>query len=249
MKPLHNAVFREKTYSAIALVLALTLPAVVWVGAWRVAVAAAEADARTRFELQAAQILDKLAARLFGYEQMLRSAAGLFATSQAVGREEWRDYYESLQISAAFPGVHVMGYARQVSGAGAESLVARMRADGISGFSIEPAGRRDRYVPVTYAEPLQGNMQILGRDLHADAAGRAAMELAVTQGPAAISGRMDLPQGGDAAARPGFMILVPVYARGIDLHSSARRQQAVQGYVFGYFDAAALFKAILSGEN
>jgi PAS domain S-box-containing protein len=243
------AAFREKTISAIALVLALLLPAVVWVGAWRMAVEAAEADARTRFELQAAQILDKLTARLFGYEQMLRSAAGLFAASQSVGREEWRDYYESLQIGSAFPGIQAMGYARQVSGAEADALVARMRAGGLAGFAIEPAGRRDRHAPVTHAEPLQGNMRILGFDLNADVAGRAAMEAAVTQGPAAVTGRMDLPQAGDAAARTGFMILVPVYARDIDLMDSARRQQAVRGYVFGLLDATALFSALLSGEN
>ena len=91
------AALRDTIYNLLALLVAIVLPAVVVLQAWQVQLDAVEAKANASFEARASRIRDAIAGRLLDYEQVLRGASGLFAASEAVDRNEWRAYYESLK--------------------------------------------------------------------------------------------------------------------------------------------------------
>lgn len=252
MKRLRSLIIGDRAINALALALALLIPSTLWMTAWRVAIAESEREARTRFELYAASLRETIIQRLAGYEQSLRGAAGLFAASAHIGRDEWRNYYEYMRISEMLPGIRALGYSPRIPAAGAEAFVARMRTSGLTQYAIVPQGARAEYAPMVYIEPYsQDNLQRLGRDLLADSGARTIIEDAITTGNIAVSAVSVPAPSGEAPARmlPGVLIVVPVYANSLDIETAQQRRHAVQGYVSGLFGAQELFDALLAGED
>jgi len=56
----------------------------------------------------------KIQERLNAYALILRGAAGLFAASGTVDRQEWRAYVETLQPEKTIPGVQGIGFAQVI---------------------------------------------------------------------------------------------------------------------------------------
>ncbi len=70
---------------------------------WQVSLSEVQARARERFQRNVEQVTRGIRARIQAYEQVLKGAAGLFAASEKVQREEWRRYYSTLEIDEQFP--------------------------------------------------------------------------------------------------------------------------------------------------
>lgn len=244
------AFLKEPIYNAIAIALAVVLPAVLVIQAWNAEVDKAEGAARANFEARAAQIRDTIAGRLLDYEQVLRGAAGLFAASRAVGRDEWRSYYENLQLETYYPGIQGIGYAPRVTAEGFGAFVGRIREAGYSGYRITPPGARDEYVPVAYIEPFSGrNLRAVGFDALSDPVRRAALERAMVSGGPAMSGRLRLVQETDEDVQAGVAMYVPVSHGSLAPETAAQRRQAVEGFVFAHFRIGDLMRRILGNEQ
>jgi len=85
--------------------------------------------------------------------------------------EVWRQFVRPLL--ERYPGTQNFGWSPLVSDAARASFEARVRASGLSNFSIlgrDPAGktfvadRRDEYLPILYVEPPQRNAGVIGLD-------------------------------------------------------------------------------------
>ncbi|MBC7944932.1 MAG: MASE1 domain-containing protein [Burkholderiales bacterium] len=72
---------------------------------WHLVASASERSAGERFEFLAYEIKSRVVDRLQSAEQILRGGAGLFAASQPVERNEWRDYVARLRLEKNFPGL------------------------------------------------------------------------------------------------------------------------------------------------
>lgn len=237
-------------YNAMAVALAIALPAMLVLLAWRTALDNADRDARTRFEFRAAQIRDAIAGRMLDYEQVLRGTAGLFSASESVNREEWRSYYEELQLNAFYPGIQGVGYAPQVSTAVRERFVAEVRAQGHPGYAIQPPGERAYYVPILYIEPFSGrNLRAFGFDMYSDPVRRDAMDRAIEQGRPALSGKVTLLQETEHNIQAGFLMYIPIYRKGMTVDTVEQRHRATQGFVFGVFRAGNLISRIIGDER
>jgi CHASE1-domain containing sensor protein len=244
------AFLKEPIYNAIAIALAVVLPAVLVIRAWDAEVDKAESAARANFESRAVQIRDIVTGRLLDYEQVLRGAAGLFAASRAVGRDEWRSYYENLQLETYYPGIQGIGYAPRVTAGGFEAFVGRIRDAGYSGYRIHPPGERDEYVPVAYIEPFSGrNLRAVGFDALSDPVRRAALERAMVSGEPAMSGRLRLLQETDEDVQAGVAMYVPVSHSSLSPETAAQRRHAVEGFVFAHFRVGDLMRRILGNEQ
>jgi len=241
---------KEPIYNAIAIALAIVLPAVLVIRAWDAEVDKAESAARADFEARAMQIRDTIAGRLLDYEQVLRGAAGLFAVTRAVGLDEWRSYYENLQLETYYPGIQGIGYAPRVTASGMDVFVGRIRESGYSGYLINPPGVRAEYVPVAYIEPFSGrNLRAIGFDALSDPVRRAALERAMVSGGPAMSGKLRLLQETDEDVQAGVAMYVPVSHRSLAPETTAQRRQAVEGFVFAHFRIGDLMRRILGNER
>lgn len=231
-------------YTATAyFVLAISLLAVLF--AWSYVRAVTHSQSHQRFLELARTTQDAIVARMETYINALRDTAALFAASRAVEREEWRRFVHSANLYGRYPGLHGLGFARDVPASARATWLARVRADVRAAVNINPAGPFREYVLVDYIEPLAANLNLLARNLAADPVYREAYEAARATGAA----RATAPAAG-AGATADIAIFLPVY---IDKNEPAARAStpgaAVHGYVFALFHSRELLQGLFGREQ
>jgi len=170
------------------------------------------------------------------YEQMLRGLQALFATTDLTSRDAVRAYVETLQIDANFSGIQAFGVIQWVPMARKPAHLAAMRHLGLPAYALLPPGEREQYAPVIQSVPdLGSRRQALGQDAWADPVRRQAMEKARDSGLPAISEKLGAPPGPGRDTAPGFVMYLPVYARGAALESIDQRRANLLGWVYSSF--------------
>src|SRR3546814_20386213 len=93
-------------------------------------------------------------------------------------------------------------------------------------FTLIPAGDRERYVPITYYQAINGARAsaAFGLDLFADPVCRVALETAREQDRPVLSGRLHSPAPGSARAR--VLLFLPVFAAAEPPDGEAVRSEA-----------------------
>jgi diguanylate cyclase (GGDEF)-like protein len=229
---------------ALVLAASLGVTALGWFGLER----SREADARAQFERRTDTALAAVRARVFGYEQVLRSGAARMASSSAVSRDEWRDFVAYLQLDERFPGVQAMGYAPLVSDWARPTHVRGVRETGVADYDIRPAGERSTYAPAMYVEPFAGrNPRLLGLDLRADPAGEQAMTHAAETGDLALSARAS-NTGEFGRALPSGAVLfmyAPLYHDSVRVVARDDRRPDLAGFAFIEVRVNELMRGIL----
>jgi PAS domain S-box-containing protein len=229
------------------LVLAAAL-AVTWL-VWEHERQVTRAQLRSQFDFSLRETVSRVEQRMAAYEQMLRGVQGLFATSMEVDRSAFHNYVEALQLGANLAGIQAVGVVRHVPAARLEAHVSAMRRLGFPDYVIQPEGLRESYAPITQREPDIGrNRARLGFDAWADPVRRRAMETARDSGKAAVSGRVRLAVDTETYTRPGFVMYMPIYARGQPQDSVAMRRAGLVGWVYTSVHMDE-FMASLYGEN
>ncbi len=230
------------------LVLAVSLSISIWAGYF--ALRGDRRNEETEFNAKVHDISQHIQQRMLAYEHVLQGAAGLFAASQEVERDEWRRYVGRLAIEKFYPGIQGIAYAPRLDMAGKELHVRQVRKEGFPSYEVFPQGRRDEYTPVVYVEPFAGrNLQALGYDMFSDPVRRAAMEQARDTGSAAVSGRITLLPEPGAAPKTGFLLYLPIYRNGGAAATVEQRRAALQGYVVSPFGMNDLMAGILGREH
>lgn len=196
---------------------------------------------------EAMRLEAELTGRLEAYVALLRGAAGLFAASETVLREDFKTYIAQLDVDRNYPGTQGIGFSRRVPAAELGALVAEMRAQGRTTFRVWPEMRRDEYHAIVYLEPEdRRNLAAIGFDMHTEAVRREAMDRAWLSGQAAISGVVTLVQEIDEQKQPGFLVYYPVYRRGGLAATQDERQRSLVGFVYAPFRAADFLRGKLA---
>jgi PAS domain S-box-containing protein len=211
------------------LVLALMLAGSVWL--WRSLANAEETRARDHFTEYCKEISQDITQRLNTYTLILHGGAGVFLASEEVTREEWRAYYEYHQGRTLDVGIQGISFLKVVAPSELARHVESIRAGGFPEYSVRPDGERTFYTPVVFIEPSARNRQALGYDAFSEPVRRAAMERARDAATVAMSGRVRLVYETDEDLQAGFVILAPLYARGMPQTGVEARRAALVGYV------------------
>ena len=223
------------------LMLCLTLTWQVWHGAYQ----SQEAERRTAFALRAREAVSALSQRVTGYVQLLKGMQGLFASSQLVTRTEFADFVFAHDLDQQLPGVQAIGFMAAVTATERASHVAKVRSEGVLGYTVWPPGERGVYAPITYIEPLKNaNARALGFDGWSDPVRRAMLEQARDSGQPAMSGPLKLLQEDQGRPLAGFVIALPVYRNGLARMSIEQRRAALTGWVVAPFSAAEVLAGL-----
>ncbi|NRF70297.1 EAL domain-containing protein [Aquincola sp. S2] len=202
--------------------------------------------AQQRFDAQALELTLKIEDRFDAYSGALTGLRALFASSETVTRQQFRQYVAGLARSAEYAGFQVLNYAPHVPAADKAGFEARLRAEPGAGaqfardFAISPAGERADYYPLTFIEPLEGNERALGRDLGAFPETLKALLESRDSGALASSGRIIAVQ--DRAGDVGLAMRLPVYRSGWPLDSVPARRAAYLGSVGAGFRVSELMR-------
>jgi diguanylate cyclase len=192
----------------------------------------ARTELHSQFDFALRETVSRIEQRVAAYEQMLRGVQGLFATTDLRNRNAVRDYVETLGLDANFSGVQAIGVIERVSSSQKATHVATMHQFGFSDYSIFPEGKREIYAPIVQREPdISRSRMPIGFDAWADPMRRLAMEKARDSGMAAITGKVQLVIDKDAEPIPGFIMYLPIFARGQPRESVAQRRDHLIGWV------------------
>ena len=226
--------------------LVLFISLVVTVGGWQVARKNGQEAARAQFDARSGDVIEQIRQRMHAYEYVLRGGVALFAASQSVERDEWRDYVASLKINQHLSGIHGVGFAKRISSGEKETHIARVRAEGFRGYTVTPDGPRSEYTPIVYLEPFAGrNLRAFGYDMFSEPLRRAAMERARDTDEIAITGKVTLIQETDKDIQPGFLMYLPVYQNGHPHNTQSERRAALVGYVYSPFRMNDLMEGVV----
>jgi PAS domain S-box-containing protein len=226
---------------------ALAQPAAAWVllgmgllatvlasaGAWR----QSRSQEEVRFLAHTEALRNRVVHELDRYVQLLNGARALWGIHPPTARDEWRNYVESLELPASFPGLQALGYVERVPAARLPDFVEEVRRIESRGgeafdFQVHPQGSNDEHFVVRFVEPLASNRPALGYDIGSDPIRRQAAELARDMGQATLTHKIALVQAPQA---PGVLLLVPVYATGVQTTNVALRRASLVGWVYAAF--------------
>jgi PAS domain S-box-containing protein len=164
------------------------------------------------FRLRSQQFADTMRATLEEQRGFLEQLSDAFVSrQQPVTRQEFHDLVQTLLHR--FPIIQAVEWAPSVEPADRARFEAGQRAE-VPGFEIRqrsqagemrPADDRNRFYPVTYVEPLNGNERAIGFDLASDETRRIAIEAAATSGNLAATAPIRLVQ--DHGPQNGILLI------------------------------------------
>lgn len=205
-----------------------------------------EGDENRRFAFAADQVTLKVRERLESYELILRGAAGLFATSRNVTRDEWKAYVDVVSAENIVPGFQGIGFSKLVKPSELANHIAEIRGQGFPSYTVHPAGDRPVYTSIIFLEPFRDrNLRAFGYDMYSEPVRRAAMDRAMDSGDAALSGPVRLVQETDADIQTGTLMYVPVYLPGAPLNTTEERRAALIGWAYSPYRMKDLMSGIL----
>jgi signal transduction histidine kinase len=229
---------------AAALTLALLMCLTVWM--WR----GATLDSGQRFAHKVAEAHIAIQQRLLAYEQILRGAVALFASSTEVTRDEWRAYVRTLEIEKNFLGIQGIGFAERVPAAQLAAHTRKVRSQGFPDYSVRPAGSRSEYAPVVYMEPFDWrNLRVFGYDMLAEPVLRQTLESAADTGLPRVSDKVKLEHETADGVQHGFVMCLPVFRNGAVISTLEERRASLSGHVCSTFRMVDLMQGILGPDT
>jgi len=206
----------------------------------------AEEDARKAFDFVCSELQLKVEGRLREHEQILRSAAGFFADTDGVSREEWREFAKRQKLGQKLPGVQGFGFAQFVPREQLAQRTQEIRAEGFPDFRVWPEGDREAYSSIIFLEPFSGrNLRAFGYDMFSEPIRRAAMERARDGDVVALSGKVTLVQETDRDIQAGTLMYAPVYRMREPHETVAERRASLLGWVYSPYRMNDLMEGVL----
>ncbi len=114
----------------------------------------AKAKDKLRFEHTADRVQENIKTRFESYITLLRASSGLFAASDRVSQDDFRAFVSRLRLQERYPGVQGIGFSLRVQPGEKAALIASLKQQGITNFSIRPDFARNEYHAIIYLEPL-----------------------------------------------------------------------------------------------
>ncbi len=174
---------------AVGVVVVGTVPSVLIAQGWQATVARQRDE---RLDRTAAVRTATISTALRHYENALQAARSLWIASEEVSREEFRAFANALELTHRYPGLQSIGWREVVVVADAADFVRQARADGATGFTIRPPGRRPAYYVMKYSHPTTLLGSQLGLDARAIPSVLANLERARETGETVISSQTTL---------------------------------------------------------
>ncbi len=186
---------------------------------------------QNRFNAELGRVSDDIVRRFQTPMYGLMGTRGVYAATESVNRQQFRRYVEARNLAAEFPGVRGIGFIERVQRSELEGFVLSEQAHDMPDFAVRSLSgdRADLYV-IKFIEPLARNRSALGLDVGSEAIRREGAERAARSGEARLSGVIRLVQ--DNQSRPGFLLFVPVYRRGMPLNTPEERLAALHGLAY-----------------
>ncbi|MBK9440434.1 MAG: CHASE domain-containing protein [Comamonadaceae bacterium] len=200
---------KPMVWAALAVLCGWLITSLFW---WHAKQDAAD-ELRLVFASQSGNVTKHIERYLDAKALVLKGFAGLFKASDHVSRNDFQDYFQTLNAHGHMSGVANLSFHELVAAKDLDRFMASVRREGLSDYRIHPVGAAERatYAPLRYIEPLtEANRKLLGFDPLTVAAQRTAVGQAQDSGRITISGKLSLQQDSGAPS-PDFVMYMPLY--------------------------------------
>ncbi|MFZ2652468.1 MAG: PAS-domain containing protein, partial [Burkholderiaceae bacterium] len=200
----------------------------------------AEAEIKRHVE----RVADQVATRFREAVDALNGIKGLYSASANVTRADFHAFFEARDLQREFPGVRGFGFIQRVMRRDLDAFVAAEREDYAPQFAVrelERGNREDLYV-LKFIEPEGLNFAAIGLDVGSERLRREAVEQAVRSAEVTLSQPIALVQ--DELRRPGFLLVMPLYRRGTDPATPAKRLALLRGLLVAPIVAAEILGTV-----
>ena len=228
------------------LVVALAATAI----SWYLSHEQVEAHGQERFDVLTERTQDAIRKQMFEYEQVLRSGVALFSADPELKRQQWHNFADSRQLERFFPAIQSLGFVAWLRGEEKSALEMKMRADGVTEFSVHPEGTREKHAPLILLEPTNTkHHHELGTDLLTSPVLRATLELARDTGEAALSGKLpNDTSSANANSETLVALVLPVYRASTKPATPTERQDSIIGFIYASLRVADLLRDIIARD-
>jgi len=217
---------RHRWLAGLTLLLGCGITLVLMRGWWQVQ----DERLQARFDAEVSRLAHDIEHRFSQPVYGLQGLVGLLMADGLPSSEAFARAMRSHDLAREFPGLRGMGVIERIGRRQQGAYEAARRADGQPGYRIETEGdAADLYV-VRCVEPAAANPGVLGLDVGRAPLQRAALQRAIDEGEASLSGALPLRQ--DRLQRPGFLLFVPAYRPGAATQTVAQRRAALLGLVY-----------------
>ena len=197
---------------------------------------ASKQDFQTYFDFRVRETINQVSNRVDAYAEVLRATGGFFNGSENVSRQEFNTFISSLGLADYFPGIQGVGFSKILKPQDLASHVATVRAEGFPAYSVYPEDSRDMYTSIVYLEPFSDrNLRAFGYDMYSDPIRRDAMQRATDYNRLSMSGTVRLVQESGVNEQAGFLMYLPIYARGMPFATINERQENIIGWAYSVF--------------
>jgi PAS domain S-box-containing protein len=163
------------------------------------------------------------------------TTAAFVCGSDINDRRDWHTFVS--QLTKNMPAIEVLAWAPRIPAAQRNAHEEAVRKEGYPKYAISDrddrgrlcaAGKREEYYPILFAEPSPDRDSLLGLDLRAGAAGRAAMRQATAMGGATVTVLSDDKTSGNL-----LFVLEPARYESVATHMTKRPadQPETDGFV------------------
>lgn len=214
--------------------------------AWRFGVSSVTEQAERVFQGRTEVLMAEIERSTMAYEHMLRGTQAMFNTLTHVSRSQFRRYVQALDINKNFPGISGIGFAVMLTSDEKETHITTARGEGQPAYNVWPAGERDLYSAVVYAEPASLR-NALGFDMWSEPVRRMAMQRARDTGQTAATGFVPRARP-NGPKHSGFLLYLPVYYPNAPVETVAERRDALLGFLYSPLRVGELMKGVLSRQ-
>ncbi|KQZ73476.1 histidine kinase [Sphingopyxis sp. Root214] len=205
---------------------------------------------------QAERVAAQFNMRLRDHVAILEGVRALYQSDAAASGPGIRAYLAALQPQVHSPGMEGIGIAAAMRAGEPAGVETRLNENYGRDIKVWPATDQPVGFAVALVEPYTPRRQVaLGYDMYSEPVRRAAMRRAWQTGRPAASGIVHLAQERAAKVKqPGFLIYLPVYARGASGEvaagtiATAPGMQPVEAFIYAPFRINDMMKAVLGPQ-
>lgn len=158
----------------------------------------------------------------------LQSGAGFFAGSNRVSNEDWKNFFDNLNLDTNLNGLLGLGEITIVPKNRSQAYLKTKGADfNIRSLGVNPL--KDYFI-IEHVEPVNVNNKARGLDVASEQTRREAAELSRDTGEPAITLPISLVQS--KKTEPGFLLFYPFYQKGPRPTTLNERRQKIRGWIY-----------------
>ncbi len=212
----------------------------------------ADAEAEDHLDAVATAVTGRVATYdevLFGLRGVYGANLDPFILDRRFGHDEFDSYMRSLELERRYPGVQVAGIAPLIRRSQLEDHIADVEAgvDQLEGdhppFEVYPETESVRLLPISFIHPLEGNENAFGLDFFSEENRRTAAERARDTGLPSATAPITLVQ--ETESQQAFLMMVPIYKRGITPPTHAGRRAGFSGVTYAAFRMGDLVEGVI----